>query len=222
MWGRAERQAQADDPALLVPLGAGEPVERSPRLLRRLAGGGGDLLRRCRLGPGQQIERRWNDSRPFRQTEDGTWVVGVAPVLYDLAARDVEYVDSGHLHPFARRSDALELAQVGATHGHAGRDLIALGDQVLDGDAHVGEGRAHLAGKLLEGVEELDLSVFFGYGGAFVIERVGVDDLVRQVEVARGDDLVDLPRDGLDLFRHRVCSFPTLPRGLGASLTSYA
>src|ERR671921_409764 len=61
MGGQLEGQAQADDPALLVPLGAGKPVEYGSHLLRGLAGGGGDLLRGGRFAPGQPLERRWND-----------------------------------------------------------------------------------------------------------------------------------------------------------------
>ena len=44
MRGQLEGQAQSDNPALLVPLGAGEPVERGSHFLRRLAGGTGDLV----------------------------------------------------------------------------------------------------------------------------------------------------------------------------------
>src|ERR671921_3016788 len=61
MWGQLESQAQAGDPALLVPLGAGKLVECGSHFLRRLGGDGGDLLRGRRFAPGQQIERRWND-----------------------------------------------------------------------------------------------------------------------------------------------------------------
>src|SRR3712207_5761561 len=62
MWGQLKRQAQADDPALLVPLGAGKPVERGSHFLWRLAGSSGDFLKGCWLASaGQQVERRWND-----------------------------------------------------------------------------------------------------------------------------------------------------------------
>src|SRR5215216_348740 len=61
MGGQLEGQAQADDLALLVPLGAGKPVECGSHLLRGLGGGSGDLLRGRRFAPGQQVERRWDD-----------------------------------------------------------------------------------------------------------------------------------------------------------------
>src|SRR5215204_6876767 len=61
MGGQLKSQPQADDPALLVPLDAGKPLECGSHLLWGLAGGSGDLLRDRRFAPGQQIERRWND-----------------------------------------------------------------------------------------------------------------------------------------------------------------
>src|SRR5829696_2850995 len=87
-------------------------------------------------------------------------IVGVSPVLHDLAAGDAKHVDGLDLHPLARGSDPLELPAVGAAHGYAGRHPIPFCHHVLYGDLEVGEALSGLREGLLEGVDEL--------GGRFV------------------------------------------------------
>src|SRR5215207_8269624 len=100
---------------------------------------------------------------------------------------------------------------MGPTHAHAGGYPVAFGDHILDRDVHVGKGGMCISGELSEGLDEPQLSVFFGYACAFVVRCIGVDDLLRPVEVPRGDYLVDLPRDDLVLLRHGAFStFPTI------------
>src|SRR5215203_4546706 len=82
-------------------------------------------------------------------------IVGVSPVLHDLALRYAEHVDGLDLHPLAGGSDPLELSPMRAAHHDAGRHPVPFGHQVLYGDAEVGEALSGLGEGLLEGVDEL-------------------------------------------------------------------
>src|SRR5215467_872527 len=96
---------------------------------------------------------RWRRSRsradPIRrwelddtELEQQAHLVEHAPALADLAVSEPVDEDAGDVGGASCCTDAVQLAQVGATGGPAGDDPVAVGDLILEGHAEVGEGRA--------------------------------------------------------------------------------
>src|SRR5215204_7643576 len=65
-------------------------------------------------------------SRVLRLAQVASRVVGVAPMLHNLAAGDAEHVDGPHLHPLTRGCYPLESSQVGAAHCDEGRHTVPI------------------------------------------------------------------------------------------------
>src|SRR5215212_4202926 len=156
-----------------------------------------------------QIELRHNgvlgSSGTLGLAQEVGQVVGVSPVLHDLAVRYTEHVDGLDLHPLAGGSDPLEFSPVGGTHDDTRRYAIPFGHHVLDRDTQVGEAFADLGEDFLEGVDELGRRVAWE---KLVVRYVSVHYLLCPPEVPGRNDLVDPPGDGLVCFRHAGCSFP--------------
>src|SRR5215212_7131341 len=142
----------------------------------------------------------------LRLAQDVGRVVAMAPVLHDLTVHDAKDVDRSHLHPVSCGGYTLELPLVGPTHGHAGGHLVSLRDHVFDLDARVREGGMSFGSELSEGIDKLRLGEVMT-GGAFVVVRLGIDDIFDSGVVPRGDKFVDSPRYGLILVRHSASTF---------------
>src|SRR4029077_7381431 len=69
--------------------------------------------------------------------------------LGDLASGDASDGYAGDGEALSRRGNAIEITFVGALAGPAGHDGFAFGDDILDGQVHVGEGIAIKRGALL-------------------------------------------------------------------------
>src|SRR5437588_6744703 len=88
---------------------------------------------------------RWRRAELTRQTE----VVPLRPGLDDLPVLPPIDADPCHQPSGARRRQSFELPAVGPLRMPAHGDLVTSSDYVIDGDAHVREGRpVHLHGAL--------------------------------------------------------------------------
>jgi hypothetical protein len=121
-------------------------------------------------------------------------LIEVIPALYDLSLlREPEDTYARDRDLVAGRSDAPELALVGATHRPTGHYLVPFGDHILDCAMKVGEGPTELAYEPLDILGSALLRVAVRLMG-----DVSGEDLVHQVQVPLVTDLFDVaPESGL-------------------------
>lgn len=79
--------------------------------------------------------------------------IGGTTVFHDAPVHDPIDVHRGHFHGLARGSDALPLAQVGATHGEPSDDPLPFRDLLLDGQLQVRIRPAHAEDVLLSALD---------------------------------------------------------------------
>ena len=135
------------------------------------------------------------------------------PVLLDLAIHHADNSDPLHLHLLARRWNAKKLALVGPAPRGGRDDQIALGDHLIHGKLHIGEGapvhgnERFLALGAVKGVDHarIVVRVVPVRRGVIMVRVVGVDQLIGDIQIpltpgflnpAPGDSFVLLERHG--------------------------
>jgi hypothetical protein len=104
----------------------------------------------------------------------------------------------------AGRRRAEELPHLGAAQRHPGDHAVALGDEVLDLELAVGEGGAEEADGLLEPGQPGRLA-----GQRVVIDEVGGDQLVEQVDAPGREGVVDTANERLVIVGGHRAAFLT-------------
>jgi hypothetical protein len=121
-------------------------------------------------------------------------VVADRPVLDDLAIRQPPDVDLLGGVVLAGRRPAEELAHVPAVHDQPGDELVALADLILDLRPHRPPEPTQPADGFLEAGRALGVA-----RGRFVVDKVGVDQVVGRFQVALLEKLLQQP-PGICLF----------------------
>src|SRR5205085_6802441 len=90
---------------------------------------------RAQRARAKRLPGRWDCSELLHQAEH----VGDEPVLGDLAIDDAVHFHRGEAHLLAGRRNPHKLAAMGAAKPYPGRDLVLIGDHLLNGQMQVGE-----------------------------------------------------------------------------------
>jgi hypothetical protein len=139
-------------------------------------------------------------------------VIPASPVFDDLVTRRPPDVGVSHGELLAGRLATHERAGVASAHDHQLDDLVALGDLVLNLEPKVAEGVVELPHCLLDALGTGRLL----WVSRLVIHEVGVDELVRDLEVAvRVDLLESSPDQSLVVLRRGRRPHPLTAAGKG-------